>query len=281
VNRQVQLPLLDEESALNHIIEHVRQSETRKRADSYNRQNYGYDLFVPDAVSDYLRAYDDQRRPANYSGGTITYDLKTNSAPFYDAAWSLCQKGVLRPSTISYGPSAQYNARVESGFSLTSYGKSWLERTSGYEYIPLEFGHFSRILADHAPTLGINYQSRSQEALRCYRAQTYLACCTMCGAAAEAIILTIAIAKSNDEARIQKDYLSSGGRGRIETLILGQQKSAIQSEFRGSTGLLKYWRDNASHGLHTTIQESEAFLSLTLLLRFAQFATDRFSELTS
>ncbi len=185
------------------------------------------------------------------------------------------------PGTVSYGPSAQYNARVEYGFILTDYGRGWLKQATAYEYIPLEFGHFAKILADHAQVLGVDYHSRSQEALRCYRAQAYLACCTMCGASAEAILLSVALLKSGDGKKVHKDYLSAGGRVRIENSILGQQSAGIQREFRGYMDLLKYWRDNASHGSHSVIQESEAFISLTLLLRFAQFVSSRLPELTT
>lgn len=187
------------------------------------------------------------------------------------------------PGTVSYGPNTHvsHSTRVEHGFLLTAYGRRWLSQTSGYEYIPLEFGHFAKILADHALTLGTNYHSRSQEALRCYRAQAYLACCTMCGAAAVATLLKIVVLKSGDEDKVLKDYLSAGSRTRIENSILGQQRSEVQREFRAYMDLLKYWRDNASHGSHSVIQESEAFISLTLLLRFAQFVSSRLPELLS
>ncbi len=276
----MQLPSVDSEAALNFIVEYLK-SKTSVLSDSHNRPSYGYDLFIPNVVGEYLSAYDAQRRPSNYAGGSVQYDLKTNSAPFYDAAWSLCQKGVLRPGTVGYGQDPSYGLQTEVGFALTQYGETWLARTSGYEYIPLEFGHFAKILADHAQVLGVDYHSRSQEALRCYRAQAYLACCTMCGASAEAILLSVALLKSGDEEKVYKDYLSAGGRTRIENSILGQQSAVIQREFRGYMDLLKYWRDNASHGSHSVIQESEAFISLTLLLRFAQFVSSRLPELTT
>lgn len=283
MDRVVQLPLVSSEDALNFTVSYLK---TDRRADShhdYNRPPNAFDLFVPDAIYKYLSALKSQTRPDNWSGGRITYDHKTNASPFYEAAWNLCQKGILMPGTVSYGPNAHasYSTRVEYGFLLTNYGRAWLEQISGYEYIPLEFGHFAKILADHAQVLGVDYHSRSQEALRCYRAQAYLACCTMCGASAEAILLSVALLKSGDEEKVYKDYLSAGGRVRIENSILGQQSAVIQREFRGYMDLLKYWRDNASHGSHSVIQESEAFISLTLLLRFAQFVSNRLPELAT
>jgi len=45
--------------------------------------------------------------------------------------------------------------------------------------------------------------------------------------------------------------------------------------------LLKYWRDESAHGIESKIQEEEAFTSLLLLLRFAQFADSRWQDLTT
>jgi hypothetical protein len=60
-----------------------------------------------------------------------------------------------------------------------------------------------------------------------------------CGAAAEAILLSTAIAKS-DEA-------TSGGRGRIESMIIGKVCQELRDEYKGYATLLKYWRDQAAH----------------------------------
>ena len=45
----------------------------------------------------------------------------------------------------------------------------------------------------------------------CYQAQTYLATCTMCGAAAESILLALAIAHSGSEARVLAEYATANG----------------------------------------------------------------------
>ena len=44
-------------------------------------------------------------------------------------------------------------------------------------------------------------------------------------------------------------------------------------------GLLKYWRDSASHGGSARVGDNEAYTSLVLLLRFAIFVRDRWEEL--
>ena len=102
----------------------------------------------------------------------------------------------------------------------------------------------------------------------------------MCGAAAELILLSLAITKNGDEETIIQDYLSKGGRGRIENIIVGQKPKPIQDEFRANLNLLKYWRDVASHGRIAGIEENEAFTSLAILLRLARFVFDRWDDLT-
>jgi hypothetical protein len=127
---------------------------------------------------------------------------------------------------------------------------------------------------------GETFYQRAQEAVRCYGAHAYLACCVMCGAASESILLSIAYnLKPKDE--VDKSYYTSRGRSTIENLILGQASENLKKEFQGLLILLKYWRDTAGHGKPTIISENEAYTSLAFLMRFAMFVTDRWDELTS
>jgi hypothetical protein len=103
----------------------------------------------------------------------------------------------------------------------------------------------------------------------------------MCGAAAESILLAVAVAKSGNEAATLASYRTTNGRRRVSDGIVGQARQAIAEQFRSATGLLSYWRDEAAHGLASTISEIEAHEALARLLRFAQFATDNWDELTS
>lgn len=102
----------------------------------------------------------------------------------------------------------------------------------------------------------------------------------MCGAAAESILLRLAVQKTGDEQGILKLYSSAMGRSRIESKIVGQLVEPIRREFQGYTALLKYWRDEAAHGKASSINDNEAYTSLALLLRLAKFANDRWAELT-
>jgi hypothetical protein len=170
---------------------------------------------------------------------------------------------------------------IGGSFNLTSYGKQWLEQNSGYECVPSEYGRFSQLLAGHSYRFGNGYHVRSQEAISCYRSHNYLACCVMCGAASESILLALAIAKKGDEESVLKLYTTTTGRTKIQNLLLANQNSYVCSELPNYTNLLKYWRDEAAHGANTTISESEAFSSLLFLLRFAQFADEGWENLTT
>jgi hypothetical protein len=150
-----------------------------------------------------------------------------------------------------------------------------------YDYVPIEPGRLARLLSQYLSKFGVVFAERSQEAIKCYNANAYLACCAMCGAATESIILSLAITKTNDEAQVIKDYSTRGGRGKIENLIIGQKQGNIKDEFISSTGLLKYWRDISAHGSVSGITDNEAFTSLALLLRFSQFVNDKWDELIS
>jgi hypothetical protein len=102
----------------------------------------------------------------------------------------------------------------------------------------------------------------------------------MCGAAAEAILLTLAIARSQDREATLREYRRTNGRTRIENHLTAGQNAFIQSQLTTFTALLKYWRDDASHGDESRLTEPEAFTSMFLLLRFATFAKERWLELT-
>lgn len=208
------------------------------------------------------------------------FDLVTNTEPFYEAAWQLCRRGILRPG-VSLPRQIQAGSEiVGSRFALTSFGKTWLEQVNPDDAIPFEHDRFTRLLFGHAARFGQGYRSRSQEAMRCYRAHAYFACCTMCGAAAESILLALAIAKRGNEEEILREYRAANGRSKVEKILIGQQSQQIQQDFTTYTSLLKYWRDEAAHGTESDLDDEEAFTSLILLLRFAQFADSRWNTLT-
>lgn len=279
---RLQLPVMSDEEASTLIISYLRRGKKSQHPFS---EGFAFDVYIPNVVTEYLDVLQQESLQQHPQQGMTNYELDhvTNSQPFYDAAWNLCIRGILRPGVLEHNSTPQRHRTfiVNAGYHLTTYGREWLDNTAQDECLPTEYKRFSELLVAHTSRYGAAYQARSQEAARCYRARTYLACCVMCGAAAESILLALAIAKIGDEREVLRDYLKGSGRTNIENKLLAHANRHIHQELRTYTNLLKYWRDSAAHGADTSISEGEAFTSLLLLLGFAQFADDRWDQLTT
>jgi hypothetical protein len=254
-----------------------------QRTPDPNFPDYGHDLYVPNVMYALMPELIENHRRATNTSGAVTYefDLRTNSSPFYRAAWVLVNRGILSPDPTFPAANGHTSSEVAgAGFSVTDYGRKWLAGSVEYACLPSEYARFGQLLNAHASRFGGGFQSRSQEALSCYQARLYLSCCVMCGAAAESILLALAIERKGNAEDVLKDYRTGSGRSKIEGLILAQQNSFITRELPNFTSLLNYWRDESAHGASTNLSEEEAFTSLILLLRFAHFADQRWQEIT-
>ena len=81
-----------------------------------------------------------------------------------------------------------------------------------------------------------------------------------------------AITKTGDEKRVLEAYVKSNGRRRVLEMIFGASPSKLEEKFINSaTSLLFYWRDETERGTISIVSEIEAFHSLTMLVRLAQF----------
>ncbi len=235
---------------------------------------YGYDVYLPNLLYTYYRK---QNIPDDQIHGKI----KEISPLLYSAAWDLCRRGILRPGIKCYGEQATDAGNAGDGYSITPFGRQWLSEAHTDLYIPTEPGRFAALLAQYKEKFGPGFQERAQQAIICYRSQAFLACCVMCGAAAESIILAAAIAKENDEEKVLKEYSSAQGRKKIEGVLIGKAKLNLQEDYRNNSYLLKYWRDEAAHGKSSNISDNEAYTSLALLLRFALFINNNWNELVN
>jgi hypothetical protein len=94
-----------------------------------------------------------------------------------------------------YGEQATPEGTAGNGYSITPFGQQWLAEADRDTFVPTEPERFGKMLAQHQSRFGAGFQSRGQEAVRCYGAHAYLACCVMAGAAGESILLSTAIAK--------------------------------------------------------------------------------------
>lgn len=259
------------EDAVNFLV-----ASMRSRA-AGQLQAYGYELYIPEVIRSYVR-------DANPKAQGLDLDAEIHkkrnelAPPFLAAAWELCRRGILRRGVYGLGSQATDEGSAGFGYTVTPFGRQWLAESDRDDYVPVEPGRFGQMLAPFAGRFGPAFQERAQEAIRCYGAHAYLACCAMCGAAAESILLATAVAQQGEAA--VDVYMSGKGRSRLESSLLGQVTEQTKREFQDFTSLLKYWRDAAAHGAPANISDNQAFTSLAMLLRFAQFANDHWEELT-
>jgi hypothetical protein len=235
-------------------------------------RQYGYEVYLRSAIEEFL--FEVGRCPRNQQ--LPDFWLDQLSPAFFGAAWSLCRLGVLRPGVSNL---IGQSTGEGQGYSLTSFGKKWIEETDAPILIPSDTDRTSKMLLAFAPEFGPAYSTRASDAARCFSAHAFLACCVMVGAAAEAIFLSAASKKLGEENAVAM-YKSGPGRSRLQAALLGQSPDWLRKEFESHTGLISYWRDQASHGHVSPIGESEAFMALLGLLRFAHFAQDHWDELS-
>lgn len=260
------------DDALQFLIKYLKEPRTPREG-----QAYGYDLYIPNVC----RAFSMQVEGLTIHQHQLEIEQRIPelSAVFYEAAWELCRRGIIRPGVRRHREQVTDDGSGGDGYSLTSRGRSWLAESDTI-FIPTETARVAELLGRYRDKFGDGFFQRAQEAVRCYSSTSYLASCVMCGAAAESILLSLAITKTKDEDQVLKTYRSASGRSRITKQILQGLSAQIQTSFNELTALLNYWRDDASHGTASEISEFEAYEAIARLLRFAHFADDHWTDLT-
>lgn len=256
------------DDAISLIIEYVK-------SDRNGDANFGnaYELYLANIIQRHLN------KTGDLLPGYVTDHPRCRelSAVFFEAAWELCRRGILRPSVQFLGGQGTSDG---SGYTITAQGRLWIDKQAD-EILIGGPDRVTELFRKFADKFGSAFLQRAAEAAPCYAFGNHLACCTMCGAAAESVLLAVAIAKNGDEAAILAPYRAANGRRRIIDSVVGQAKPALAEPFRNATGLLSYWRDDAAHGLASTISEIEAHEALGRLLRFTQFSADNWEALTT
>lgn len=254
-----------EQDALDFLVDLLRSN--------YSLQRYGYSVFVPTAIEQYLFKVG----KLSPTQSLLPRWISELSPMFLSAAWSLCRLGVLRPS-VERTDGQPIDGNL--GYSLTTFGSQWLRESDDPLLIPSDSSRTTSMLLAVGAHFGDAYRFRAQEASACYIAHAYLACCAMVGGAAEAILLSAASSKLGEDESLAI-YLTGNGRARLQSRLLGGSAEWMRREFESHIGLISYWRDQAAHGHSSAISESEAFTALRGLLRFAHFANDNWKELAT
>jgi hypothetical protein len=259
-------PTPTEEQALDFI------TETLRNGDKVGKNSY--EVYLEVVVDRYIRL-----RTTVPHGLDIQNHVWELMGPFFSAAWSLCRLGVLRPGPLP-GLSRLFMSGHEEaqGYAITEFGRRWIAETP--PILPTLPGKMTDMLHGVGKQFGDAYKLRTQDAVLAYNGHAYFACCAMVGAAAEAILLTAAIAKLGEE-KAESLYFNRNGRSNLQKSLLGQKNNSFRTEFERHTDLITYWRDQSAHGHQTGIKEGEAYMALSGLLRFAHFASDKWNELTT
>lgn len=239
---------------------------------------FGYEIYLPNVLDAFLREV--RGTPGHGSLGRST-EAEAMSPVFFEAAWELCRRGIIRPGLSRIGGQSTDLGKDGCGYSVTESGRAWLHQANELQFVPMEASRLAQIMAGFRTRLGDGYYQRAQEATRCHFAAAYLASCAMSGAAAESILLKLAITKSGDEQKVLKAYRAANGRSRVENMVVGKLKEPLASRLRSLMDLLKYWRDEAAHGSMSEISEYEAYEAMARLLRLAHLAVDHWDDLTT
>src|SRR5450759_5245900 len=223
---------VQQEDALKYLISALR----KDRPHNTGYADYGYDLYLPNVIREYVSTEEHIREDAG--DGRNDRRMREISPNFFAAAWELSRRGIIRPGVRILGAQSTQDGGAGAGYSVTPFGRQWLAEADD-TFVPTEPERFGQLIAPFKGRLGPGFHQRAQQAIRCYGAHAYLACCAMCGASAESIILAAAIAKEKDKKEILKKYSSANGRRVIENILIGKVRSQVQNDYKSYSTLLK------------------------------------------
>jgi hypothetical protein len=160
--------------------------------------SYGYDVWLPKVIVAYIREVEHSTEHTQHlHGGRRQGEL----APcFYDAAWSLCRRGILRPGIKDVSGFGPANGASGAGYCFTAIGRSWFEQGAPDVFLA-DPDRLSQMFDKLSTRFGFGFLQRATEAVRCHRFGAYLGCCAMCGAAAESILLAVQLRKTETRER--------------------------------------------------------------------------------
>ena len=142
-------------------------------------------------------------------------------------------------------------------------------------------GSLAAALAGYRPRFGDGFHQRALEAIKCRNVEAWLACCAMAGAAAESVLLALAIEKVGDEEQVLRTYRQSSGRQRVLNLVVAQANAVRRDTLTTFSGIISMWRDEAAHGRSTPLGPANADEALRQLLHMCQWVDREWENLTA
>jgi len=201
---------------------------------------------------------------------------KAWSPLFLDAAWELCRRGIVRPGVRSSGAQAV----GDGGYSVVTEWRERLADLDDTDLVLMQPGSLAAALASFSNIFGEGFHQRTQEAVKCRTAEAWLACCAMVGAAAESILLAVAIAKIQNEGTVLSAYGSARGRSKVLDMITANIPAGPKRELEQFSGIISLWRDEAAHGRASDLDTANADEALRELLHMCQWTKKNWAKLT-
>jgi hypothetical protein len=232
-------------------------------------RNYGYDLYPREGAQEAARRRYGQHQHEYHEA------IRQFSPLFYEAAWELCRRGIVRPGVTAIDAQAV----PEGGYSLTVAGRTALHNLDPTTILISQPGALAKTLESYGDRFGDGFRQRALEAIKCRNAEAWLACCAMAGAAAESVLLSLAIAKTGDEAQVLRSYSQATGRSRILNLIVGKATAFRRDMLTTFSGIISLWRNEAAHGQASAIGTANADESLRQLLHMCQWVEHEWENL--
>jgi len=264
------------EDVLKYLVEVLRMGSDPRIGE------YGYEVYLPKLVSGYIERLAISGDYGDYFGDRVSATRVVHHVGglFYDAAWELCGMGVLRPGVR--GPREQSTEQGNSGggYCITSFGRAWLAESRREAFLPLDPAQYAESLRPYHQRLGAGFSCFAEEAIRCYNARAYLASCAMSGAAAEAILLAIAIEKDGDADNVRMIYTAQNGRMHLRAMISADAPELLREEIRNYLKLLNYLQSESAGASASAVQQADASNALAQVADFARCADTHWAVLT-
>lgn len=249
------------EEAISHAIAALKAGEAGK---------YGYDYYAYEAACYAVRGMSAPKgRPDILAQDFVPV--------FEEAGWALSQRGILRPGVKHW----QAQDVDGGGYSFTLSGRDALADLDETAVLLYSSGSLTQTFHEFSSRFGESFVQRASEAVKCRDCSVWLASCVMSGAAAEAVLLSIASNKIGDKEKALQVYRKANGRREILNLVTGRSPKHIKETLKDFTGIISVWRDEAGHGAATRIGAANADEALRQLLHMCQWTEKEWEALTS
>ena len=268
MNESQSTPPIDVDGAIAVVVQELSAILAGSKKDTH----YGYDIYAPTIAQKWCH------QVANRDSMAAAQLMRAVGSTFNEATWEICRRGILRPFVREPGGQGIDQG---NGYSFTEYGRKWIADGNLDSLVIVQPGTLAANFSEFSKIFGEGFHQRSQEAIACRFAQAWLACCVMCGAAAESVLLAMALGKLKDESAVLKIYEGRSGRHELTKVVCKGLPERTENSLKNFMGLLAYWRDDAAHGKPLEISQANSDEAVRQLLHLCQWSKKNWAEITS